>query len=125
MTIQDIYNYSGLYANNHVNPIQNVTVGVEKEETLTTNPSEIETSSGDYLEVQKAPKSADLENISLTFVADDEFGYIGRDRNVENLDVMQAISDMQKDSVLHQYHTFVSMDEPIFSSPDGMVFLKS
>ena len=69
-------------------------------------------------------KSADLENISLTFVADETFGYIGRDRNVENLDVMQAVSDMQKDSVLHQYHTFVSMEEPIFSSVDGMVFLK-
>lgn len=124
MTIQDMYNYCSYYKESYVSPIQNVSVEGEKQETLTTSPSQQKhTASFDY-ESKRASKSANLENISLTFVADETFGYIGRDRNVENLDVMQAVSDMQKDSVLHQYHTFVSMEEPIFSSADGMVFLK-
>ena len=124
MTIQDLYNYGSYYKENHVNPIQTVSVEEEKTARQTASSSERETSSPFYFENTKAPKSANLENISLTFVTEETFDYIGRNRNVENLDVIQAVSDMQKDSVLHQYHTFVSMDKPIFSSADGMVFLK-
>lgn len=124
LTIQNVSNYSGLYKEYPVNQTQNVSVEVNPQETVTTSPSEKEEVSLSAEEMNKAPKSADLENISLTFLAEDEFGYIGRDSDLENLDVMQAVSDMQKDSILHQYHTFVGADEPIFSSEDGMVFLK-
>ena len=122
MTIQDIYNYSGYYKESYGNLIQNVSTEFEQKEVLATGSVKAELPL--HLEEKKAPKSADLENISLTFNSVDSFSYIGRDRSVENLDVMQAVSDMQKDAILHQYHTFVSMDEPVFRSEDGMVFLK-
>ena len=124
MTIQDVYNYSALYVDSKVNQMQSVDLGEAQNDALAIGSAVNKISYDDSINSMKASKYVDLEHISLTFVAEDTFGYIGSERNVENLDVMQAISDMQKDSVLHQYQTFVSMDEPIFSSEDGMVFLK-
>ena len=124
MTIQDVSNYGALYVDSKVNQMHRVIVEDAQNEAYATDYSVNKMSSNDSTNSMKASKYVDLEHISLTFVAEDTFGYIGSERNVENLDVMQAISDMQKDSVLHQYHTFVSMDEPIFSSEDGKVFLK-
>lgn len=52
-------------------------------------------------------RSADLENISLTFNANEEGGTIGRDSNILNLDMQKAISDMKKDRILEDYQYFV------------------
>lgn len=52
-------------------------------------------------------RSVDLENISLTFNANEEGGTIGRDSNILNLDMQKAISDMKKDRILEDYQYFV------------------
>ncbi len=51
--------------------------------------------------------NAALDDISLTFHKQDDFGYIGRDSDIHSLDVEKAISDMRKDQILQQYQYFV------------------
>lgn len=75
----------------------------------------------------QAGKIADLENISLKFNTGEDYGYIGKDSDIEQLDIQKAISDMQKDSILQQYQYFVGssqnlMTENIFD--DGIVIPK-
>ena len=52
-------------------------------------------------------QNAPLEDISVTFHKQDDFGYIGRDSDIRSLDVEKAISDMRKDQILQQYQYFV------------------
>ena len=76
---------------------------------------------------KQAGKSADLENISLKFNTGDDYGYIGRDSDIEQLDMQKAISDMKKDSVLQQYQYFVGSSQDLLTgsaSEDGMVIPK-
>lgn len=58
-------------------------------------------------QVQKSSANAALEDISITFHKQDDFGYIGRDSDIHSLDVEKAISDMRKDQILQQYQYFV------------------
>ena len=59
-------------------------------------------SSGSGAEIQRT-----VEDISITFHKQDDFGYIGRDSDIHSLDVEKAISDMRKDQILQQYQYFV------------------
>lgn len=56
---------------------------------------------------EKTSANAALEDISVTFNKQDDFGYIGRDSDIHSLDVEKAISDMRKDQILQQYQYFV------------------
>jgi len=62
---------------------------------------------GSQVITEKADKKADLQNISMSFNAEDDYGYIGKDKDVAALDVQKAISDMQKDRIIQQYQYFV------------------
>lgn len=70
-------------------------------------------------------KDAQLEDISLTFNLQEEFGYLGQDSDIRSLDMEQAISDMKKDQVLQQYQYFVGRSQNLLTeSADGAVFVK-
>ncbi len=69
-------------------------------------------------------KTADLENISLTFNKDETFDYIGSESGLAGLDMQKAISDMKKDAVLQEYQYFVGSSKDFFSPADGMVIPK-
>lgn len=56
-------------------------------------------------------RNADLENISLKFNTGEDYGYIGKDSDLAQLDMQKAISDMQKDSILQQYQYFVGSSQ--------------
>ena len=91
------------------NPAQSVSAPIKEEEA----------------QDRKAARVADLQNISLTFNKEDDFGYIGSDAPLSKLDMEKAISDMKKDSALEQYQYFVGnrgMD--IANTADGSVMLK-
>ena len=62
--------------------------------------------------------------ISIGINKNDDFSYIGRDKDVENLDIRKAISDMKQDSILQEYTYFVGDSKNIFQSEDGKVFMK-
>lgn len=72
-------------------------------------------------------RSANLEDVSLTFNKGDDFSFLGSEFKLEDLDMQKAISDMRKDSILQDYQFFVGTSEGIDNSganPDGKVFLK-
>ena len=58
-------------------------------------------------------KTADLENISLTFNKEESYDYIGSESGLANLDVQKAVSDMKKDAVLQEYQYFVGSAQTI------------
>lgn len=71
-------------------------------------------------------KDAPLEDISITFNRQDDFGYIGKDSDIHSLDVEKAIDDMKKDRVLQQYQYFVGSSRNLYTSEsvDGTVIQK-
>lgn len=129
MRIQGISQYANLYS---PYPVKEIPVVSSEEvrrqdEQRTAADSSALTAPVEPLQEQperKASKSADLQNISLTFRSGDDYSYIGKESSIDNLDVMKAVSDMQKDSVLQQYQTFVGSDDTMFSSEDGVVIRK-
>ena len=70
-------------------------------------------------------QDAALEDISLTFNRQDDFGYLGKDSDIRSLDMERAISDMKKDQVLQQYQYFVGRSQNLLTqSADGIVLAK-
>lgn len=71
-------------------------------------------------------KDAALEDISITFNRQENFGYIGRDSDVRALDVERAIDEMEKDRVLQQYQYFVGSSRDLYGAEgaDGTVIRK-
>lgn len=70
-------------------------------------------------------QDAALEDISLTFNRQDDFGYLGKDSDIHSLDMERAISDMKKDQVLQQYQYFVGRSQNLLTqSADGIVLAK-
>lgn len=134
MAINGVSDYSGLFASYKVPEIPSVDFEQIKKADETVNvKSQAEpcvTTDIDLSieEKQSArPKSVDISELSLTFNTRGDFGYIGKDSVIEDLDMQKAISDMKKDQVLQQYQYFVGSSETLFprnSSEDGHVFLK-
>lgn len=134
MSIDRIGQYGGFYNQYKMPEIQQVSVeDVKKQdEQLAKHQMQqsVETPKIDYTQQpeNQAPRMANLEDISLTFHTNETYDYIGRDADLQNLDMMSAISDMQKDKVLEQYQYFVGPKEMensiVAQTPDGMVVQK-
>lgn len=141
MGIGAIGQYGGLYGNYRAQDIKTVdieTVRRQDEEKLLKENGQIPDAAGtkERQEQQMPPESpkqagkiTDLEDISLTFRKNDDFGYIGQDASLQSLDVQKAMSDMKKDQVLEQYQYFIGSAQDIISSggmstEDGSVILK-
>ncbi|MEG1848129.1 MAG: hypothetical protein RRX92_04685 [Lachnospiraceae bacterium] len=133
MAIQGLGEYGGFYNQYKTNDIPKVDYQkVSKpEQTLQEQTLQEQISQDNDQEIPSIPtrsKSADLENISLTFNQEDSFDYIGTDREIGNLDVQKAVSDMQKDSILSEYQYFVgnlNNNTNLGSSLDGTVLAKT
>ena len=100
---------------------------VEESSKSQTPSSAIHNAQADKLRAQRVAK---LEDISLSFRQNDDYGYIGKDSKLENLDMQKAISDMQKDSILQDYQYVVGFSGESRSgmiqsmNEDGIVLLK-
>lgn len=77
---------------------------------------------------EKAPAKpdTDVRELSLSFHIQEDYSYLGKDSDIEALDVQKAISDMRRDEVLQQYQYFVGDSGKLLqkASEDGLVFLK-
>lgn len=135
MSIDRIGMYGGFYNQYRLPEIQSVSVEDVKKQNLEADAQEQKALTGmpamqEYTSQpqNQAPRTADLEDISLTFNKNETYDYIGKDASLENLDMMSAISDMQKDKVLEQYQYFVGpkmFENPVVTTtPDGMVVQK-
>ncbi|MBE5852349.1 MAG: hypothetical protein E7299_05270 [Lachnospiraceae bacterium] len=131
-----INQYAGIQSSYLMNNIRTVDVEtvrrqdqqkVEESSKSQTPSSTIHNAEADKLRAQRVAK---LEDISLSFRQNDDYGYIGKDSNLENLDMQKAISDMQKDSILQDYQYFVGSSNVANGgllhsmSEDGIVLLK-
>ena len=68
-------------------------------------------------------KNADVSELADSLKSD--YNPIGRESDIKSLDVMQAVSDMQKDATLQQYQYFVGSSEVMENSEDGIVIQKT
>ncbi len=75
-------------------------------------------------EVDNRPASIDPNEVSLSFNKGEDYSYIGRDKEITNLDMEKAISAMRQDSILQEYQYFVGSADNIFASEDGVVIAK-
>lgn len=74
--------------------------------------------------VDNRSRTSNLENISLTFNKEDDFGHIGLDAPISKLDMKEVISDMKKDTILQEYNYFVGPSKNLYTDADGTVVLK-
>ncbi len=90
-------------------PAKTVIVEEPQQESRVASSDQIDISSAENTQAaeKKSSANAALEDISITFHKQDDFGYIGRDSDIHSLDVEKAISDMRKDQILQQYQYFV------------------
>ncbi|MBE5880815.1 MAG: hypothetical protein E7289_00685 [Lachnospiraceae bacterium] len=133
MSIDKIGQYGGFYNQYRMPQIQQVSVedvkrqDMEAEQQMQQN---VASPNVEYAQetINPAPRMANLEDISLSFNVNETYDYIGKDADLHNLDMMSAISDMQKDEVLQQYQYFVGPKEmagPVVSATeDGIVIQK-
>lgn len=138
MAFIGINQYAGIQNSYLANNIKSVDVEtvrrqdqqkLEKDSNIQSTSSNLHTAEADKLRAQRV---ATLEDISLSFRKNDDYEYIGKDSNIENLDMQKAISDMKKDSILQDYQYFVGSaqgfqkEQGILQSmtEDGMVFIK-
>lgn len=131
MGIGGINQYSNLFQNYKVPSIPTVSVEeVKKQDQARQNQENQPVLSTDLsynqpAAIETAKPNANLEDISLTFRKEDDFGTIGLDSDIRKLDMEQAISGMQKDSILRDYQFFVgSAQGGILESADGIVIPK-
>ncbi len=132
MGIEFLSNYSGVQAYYRTPQIPAVDVQeVSKQQQSAGKAEQQDTSLQTYSSQEQNPavdhrsRTADLENISLTFNKEDDYGYIGSESALSDLDVQKAISDMRKDSVLQEYQYFVGSAQALLKgNEDGIVIPK-
>ena len=125
MSIDKIGQYGGFYNQYRLPEISQVSVeDVKRQDEKLAKQQNTPAPQIDYTQQPSnpAPRMANLEDISLSFNVNETYDYIGKDADLQNLDMMSAISDMQKDKVLEQYQYFVGPKEIV--TPDGMVVQK-
>lgn len=130
MGINGINDYSSIINNFRIPSIPSVSVEeVKRQDELLSREKEQNLRVSTLEDVSLPARSgsnAALEDISLTFNKGDDFGYIGKDSDIYSLDVENAISDMQKDTILKQYQFFVGNTNagPVVNNADGVVIPK-
>ena len=102
MSIDKLGQYGGFYNQYKMPQIQQVSVDevkrqdsrlAEQEQQSVALPAQQQSNET----VNTAPRMANLEDVSLTFNVNETYDYIGKDAKLQDLDMMRAISDMQKD----------------------------
>ena len=127
MGIQDV-GYGGFGAFQSDYRISNIPRVDEKSAQINQpqeQPSEIKKTEAPLIEeVDLRPRATDPNSVSLTFDKNSDFSYIGRDKDLNDLDIEKAISDMKQDGILKEYQYFVGSASNVYSSEDGVVIAK-
>lgn len=132
MSIRGIGQYGGFYQNYNVPEIPSVSIETsplessEIQKSSLIDASQIGQTTNETGILESNRQNSSLEDISLLFNKNDNFDYIGKDSEIGNLDVQQAVSDMKKDQVLQEYQYFVGdmFSQGASQFEDGRVFVK-
>lgn len=130
--IQGISQYNSFQSSYKIASIPRLSeVTLENEELKNVNLEDSKNGSESLMEVipepflDLRPRFSDLNNVSINFNKGDDYGYLGADSSIDNLDVKKAIADMKKDSIFRDYQYFVGSSKNInFESEDGKVVIK-
>ena len=105
MNISGIRPYSGFYNTNQVNSVKD---GQITEKSSALEPQEVSSKTSEQdLQAAKVKQTFGAYDYTDQYRPDVTFDMKGADSDLRTLDVEKAISDMQKDEVLHQYQFFV------------------
>lgn len=129
MNISSYFDYNSMFQNYQAPVIPKVGVDVVKQQDnvklLEDQNLNIDTTIDNHSQTLTKRNDAPLEDISLTFNKQDDFEYLGKDHDINSLDMQKAISDMKKDDVLQQYQYFVGKSKDLYiDSPEGTVIRK-
>ena len=129
MNINNYFDYNSMFQNYQAPVIPRVGVDVvvqqDNAKQLEEQNLNIDTTIDNHSLPLLKRNDTPLEDISLTFNKQDGFEYLGRDHDINALDMQKAISDMRKDDVLQQYQYFVGNSKDLYlDSPDGVVIRK-
>lgn len=121
--------YGGFYNVHNISDIPQIDAEkVQKQDESKVQQVEKETDARPEAVAERKPVAKqELEDISIRFNKNDTYGYIGKESDINNLDIEKAVSEMRKDQVLEQYQYFVGtaeQDEVLFESADGVVVRK-
>ncbi|MCR4596445.1 MAG: hypothetical protein K5673_06655 [Lachnospiraceae bacterium] len=108
-----------------VNP-QDLTPEAPKVENRPAQQEEVQGGAQVAQDYPKAPRTAQLEDVSLTFNKQDDFGTIGMDVDIAKLDMEKVVSDSKRESILSGYRTFVgpTPEQMVAQYEDGLVIAK-
>ncbi len=117
-------NYNTLRADYLRSNIEDIKLNENVKPETVEEPKENESLVSSSLAIDRRSKVANLEDISLTFNKEDDFGLIGSEAPIKSLDMEKAISEMKMDTILQEYQFFVGNQKPILSNEDGVVIPK-
>ena len=117
-------NYNTLRADYLRSNIEDIKLNENVKPETVEEPKENESLVSSSLAIDRRSKVANLEDISLTFNKEDDFGLIGSEAPIKSLDMEKAISEMKMDTILQEYQFFVGNHKPILSNEDGVVIPK-
>lgn len=124
MSIYGINPYEGYQSPYRIDGINSTDLQKVQNTEVTVNASE---NSAALPQIEEKPDTrsrfTDPNTISIGINKNDDFSYLGRDKDIQLLDMRKAISDMQKDSILQDYQYFVGSARN-FRSEDGVVLQK-
>lgn len=122
--VYSIGNFSDFQSSYKVNDIPQVSVEEVKKQQSNVIPENPIPESVENQVPDNRPKIANLEELSYTFNKQEDFSYLGSDKDIELLDMRKAISDMKQDSAFREYQYFVGSSSNVFESADGKVIAK-
>ena len=113
--------YANIYSQYGLDRVGSINVAPEKqEEAKVQEVNNAPEASENYIEIRKP--NAPIEDISLTSNKLDDFSYLGKDANIELLDIEKAMSDVEKDSIFKKYQFFVGNSPEM--TENGAVIIK-
>ena len=129
MGIQMLTGFGGFQSYYRASEIPKVSTEEVKQQEIHKEQQNVSASEDNYSQQPQAIddnrlRTADLQNISLTFNKEESYDYIGSESGLANLDMQKAISDMHKDEILQGYQYFVGRSNTLFQSEDGIVIPK-
>lgn len=129
MGIQGFGQYQDFMSNYRINDIPRVIEAPEVKTSEVTGISQNINTVPSNVDIEgnaaaNRPRFLDPNEVSIGFQKNNDFSYLGKDKDVESLDMQKAISDMKQDSVLQEYQYFVGSAQNIYQSSDGTVLQK-
>ena len=129
MRIGGFEDYSSYLQNYRVPEIPSVSLEEVRRQDQQKKAEDLLSGMGSAAQPQASPaqprRDALLEDISLTFNRNDDFGFLGRESDIALLDAEANVSESKKDDILQQYSFFAGgKGGNLVDNADGLVIAK-